>query len=186
MPASCRGRQREGGDEERPIGGDAASIVGTEHDLEAQMDRREIVRSALAISAGLIGATLGTKATADAAPAGVPKVVYHLSDVDKAAFVLGNIRNHIDGMGGPDNVTIALVVHGPALRSFRANPVNDAIAPGLERLRSNGVAFHACIHTMRGMKLALDDLLPGFAVAEKGGVVKLTELQQDGWLYLRP
>jgi len=39
---------------------------------------------------------------------------------------------------------------------------------------------------MRGMKISLDDLLPGFEVADKGGVVKLAELQADGWRYLRP
>ena len=37
------------------------------------------------------------------------KVVYHLNDLDKVAFVLGNIQNHFDGVGGPDHVTIALV-----------------------------------------------------------------------------
>jgi intracellular sulfur oxidation DsrE/DsrF family protein len=39
---------------------------------------------------------------------------------------------------------------------------------------------------MNGMKITLPDLQPGFGVAEKGGVVKLAELQADGWLYLRP
>jgi uncharacterized protein len=32
----------------------------------------------------------------------------------------------------------------------------------------------------------LKDLLPGFAVAEKGGVVKLAEFQAQGYAYLRP
>jgi hypothetical protein len=40
------------------------------------------------------------------------KVVYHLSDLDKVSFVLGNIQNHFDGVDGPDHVTIALVIHG--------------------------------------------------------------------------
>ena len=35
-------------------------------------------------------------------------------------FVLGNIRNHFVGVGGPDKVTIALVAHGPALKAFQA------------------------------------------------------------------
>lgn len=151
------------------------------------MDRRDLVKSALAAGAALAGTALGSSAEA-ASPtaAGVPRVVYHLSDVDKSAFVLGNIRNHIDGMGGPNHVTVALVVHGLALRSFRAADHNDAIAPAFDSLRREGVAFHACVHTMEGMKLTLEDLLPGFVVAEKGGVVKLAELQAAGWLYLRP
>ena len=50
------------------------------------------------------------------------KVVYHLSDLDKVRFVLGNIQNHLDGAGGP--ITIALVVHGPALRAFQTKEAN--------------------------------------------------------------
>ena len=47
-----------------------------------------------------------------------------LNDLDKVNFVLGNIQNHFDGVGGPDNV-IALVTHGQALKAFHpasANP----------------------------------------------------------------
>ena len=104
----------------------------------------------------------------------------------KAGFVLGNLRNHVDGMGGPEGVKLAVVVHGPALRAFRADSGNEDFKARFGRLVQEGVAFHACRHTMDGMKLGLSDLLPGFAVAEKGGVVLLAELQSEGWLYLRP
>ena len=39
---------------------------------------------------------------------------------------------------------------------------------------------------MEWLKIALADLPRGFEVAEKGGVVKLVELQQKGFAYLRP
>ena len=32
-------------------------------------------------------------------PAAKPKVVYHLNDVETVDFVLGNIQNHLDGVG---------------------------------------------------------------------------------------
>ena len=48
------------------------------------------------------------------------KVVYHLADLDKVAFVLGNIQNQSRAWAGPDKVSIALVIHGPALRAFHA------------------------------------------------------------------
>jgi uncharacterized protein len=51
-----------------------------------------------------------------------------LADLDKVHFVLGNMQNHIDGVGGPDKVTIALVVHGPAPRAFHAESANWHIA----------------------------------------------------------
>ena len=34
--------------------------------------------------------------------------------------------------------------------------------------------------------MALGDLLPGFWVADKGGVVRIAELQSQGYLSLRP
>jgi intracellular sulfur oxidation DsrE/DsrF family protein len=45
-------------------------------------------------------------------------VVYHVSEAERVAFVLNNIQNHIDGVGGPENVKIVLVVHGPAVTAF--------------------------------------------------------------------
>jgi uncharacterized protein len=55
-------------------------------------------------------------------------VVYHLSDLDKVGFVMGNIQNHLDGVGGPDHVTIALVVHGQALQAFYAASANPDLS----------------------------------------------------------
>jgi len=39
---------------------------------------------------------------------------------------------------------------------------------------------------MRAPKITLGDLLPGFVIAEKGGVARIAELQSRGSLYLRP
>jgi uncharacterized protein len=39
---------------------------------------------------------------------------------------------------------------------------------------------------MRAQNVTLEDLLPGFVVADKGGVVRLAQLQADGYAYLRP
>ncbi|MGB6731220.1 MAG: hypothetical protein WBE84_08675 [Xanthobacteraceae bacterium] len=114
------------------------------------------------------------------------KVVYHLADLDKVGFVLGNIRNHFDGMGGPQHVTIALVIHGPALRAFHIDGAAPATAHDVEELQKAGLGLNACIHTMEGQHVTLKDLLPGVVVAEKGGVVKLAQLQAQGYAYLRP
>jgi uncharacterized protein len=101
-------------------------------------------------------------------------------------FVLGNIQNHIDGVGGPDNVTIALVVHGPALRAFHAEQANWDIAHRIGLFSKAGMQLAACANTMIAQNVTLKDLLPGFISADKGGVVRLAELQSQGYLYLRP
>ena len=114
------------------------------------------------------------------------KVVYHLSDADKVSFVLGNIQNHLDGVGGPDHVTIALVIHGPPLRAFHAASANPDITRRVGQFSRGGFELAACGNTMKSQNVALKDLLPGFVSADRGGVVRIAELQSQGYLYLRP
>ena len=149
------------------------------------MLRRNILTAALGTAGAIFGIATST-ARANAATPDKSKVVYHLDDLDKVAFVLGNIRNHYDGMGGADKVTIALVVHGPALKAFHADSANPDVVKRTGDFSKVGLALHACGNTMRAQKVTLKDLLPGFVSAEQGGVVRLAELQSHGYVYLRP
>jgi uncharacterized protein len=149
------------------------------------MHRRNILWAAFsAIGAGF--AASRASAATDATPRARLKVVYHLSDLDKVNFVLGNIQNHFDGVGGPDNVTIALVVHGQALRAFHQAQANPDITRRVGAFSKAGLELAACGNTMKSQKITLQDLLPGFVSADKGGVVRIAELQSQGYLYLRP
>jgi intracellular sulfur oxidation DsrE/DsrF family protein len=127
---------------------------------------------------------LGFAAPAVAEEARARRVVYHVSDVDKAAFALANMRNH--RAGGPQPLELAAVVHGPALGVFLAGADNDGLKREFAALRAAGDMFYACANTLAAHRWTLDDLLPGFALADKGGVVKLADLQAQGWVYLRP
>ena len=150
----------------------------------SRKSRRELLAAALAGTGG-IAAT--TAARAQTAPdKDKAKVVYHLADLDKVAFVLGNIDNHLAGVGGPEKVTIELVIHGPALRAFHASAATPDTAHRLASLIKAQVKPAACIHTMDGQHVTLKDLLPGFSIAERGGVVRIAELQAQGYVYLRP
>jgi intracellular sulfur oxidation DsrE/DsrF family protein len=149
------------------------------------MNRRDMLTGAFKVACVTPPITVLAVERAAAATAEFGKVVYHLSDLDKVDFVFGNIRNHYIGMGGPDHVAIALVVHGPALQAFHLEGAPDT-AKKFEELRNSGLQPAACINTMRAQNVTLKDLLPGFTVAEKGGVVRLAELQSQGYAYLRP
>src|SRR5215831_7909075 len=150
--------------------------------MSPTVHRRNLFASALAG----VGAFLATRAQAAPVTPDRAKVVYHLCDLDKVHFVLGNIKNHFDGMGGPDKVTIALVVHGPALKAFRSTDAAGDVSKRTDELLKSGLQMHACGNTMRALNLTLKDLLPGFVVADKGGVVRIAELQSQGFIYLRP
>lgn len=143
------------------------------------MNRRGFFGSALA-AIGL------APVASSAAASDKSKVVYHLADLDRVNFVLGNIRNHYDGVGGPQNVTIALVVHGPALKAFQKTAANPDLTKRVADFSQTGLDLQACGNTMKGMSVKLDDLLPGFVSAEQGGVVRIAELQAAGYVYLRP
>jgi intracellular sulfur oxidation DsrE/DsrF family protein len=150
------------------------------------MYRRNILWGALSAFGMALTTSRASAASEADPPPGKLKVVYHLADIDKVHFVLGNIQNHIDGVGGPDNVTVALVVHGPALRAFHAESANWDIAHRVGQFSKVGIELAACGNTMKAQNVTLKDLLPGFVGAEKGGVVRLAELQSQGYLYLRP
>ena len=114
------------------------------------------------------------------------KVVYHLADEDKAGFVLNNIRNHIDGMGGPDKVQIVLVMHGPVVKSFGDIDAVDRVRNDVKALQADGVEVDVCANSLKAFNLKLNELLPGLVEASASGVVRIAELQSQGYLYIRP
>ena len=149
------------------------------------MHRRSLLWGVLSAAGGAFAASRAQAATETPAT-GKLKVVYHLNDLDKVNFVLGNIDNHFAGMGGPDKVTIALVVHGPALKAFHAAAARTEVRQRLTRFINAGLLAHVCGNTLKAQNISVNDLLPGFTVAERGGVVLLAELQAKGFAYLKP
>jgi intracellular sulfur oxidation DsrE/DsrF family protein len=149
------------------------------------MQRRSLLVATFGTAGALFSAAFGA-ARANAATADDSKVVYHLDDLDKVDFVLGNIKNHFNGMGGPDKVKIELVIHGPALKAFHAKTADADLTKRAGEMSKAGLQLNACINTMHAQDVALKDLLPGFIVADKGGVVRIAQLQAQGYVYLRP
>lgn len=138
------------------------------------------------LAGGAAASVLPVSASALTPVRPVQKVVYHLSEPTRVNFVMGNIKNHIAGKGGPDKVKIVLVIHGPALESFVSSKANPDMKRQIESRVGDGVSFIACGNTMAAQKLALIDMPDGFEIAEEGGVVRIADLQADGYLYIRP
>src|SRR5262245_34896406 len=92
------------------------------------------------------------------------RIVYQLDDpgADKAKFVLGNIRNHIAGVGGWQNIeALELVVFGPGLKSFVTASMDPDVRRSLETLQSQGMVFGACGNTMKNFSITLEELPSG-------------------------
>ena len=117
------------------------------------------------------------------------RILYQLDDpgVDKARFVLNNIANHVKGVGGWQNVeALELVVFGPALKHFVTKDIDREVRQALEALQMQGLVFGACGNTMKGMNVTLEQLASGAKALPRGGVVRVMELQEQGFSYIRP
>src|SRR6185312_11376664 len=112
------------------------------------MNRRNILWSTISALGAAFAASRAKAATEKAATESTKsdklKVVYHLADADKVNFVLGNIQNHIDGVGGPDHITLALVIHGPALKAFHWAQANPDVSGRISNFAKDGVELAAC------------------------------------------
>jgi len=114
------------------------------------------------------------------------KAVYHLADEDKVSFVLNNMRNHIEGVGGPQNVQLVLVMHGQVVKAFADIDAVDKVRNSVKALQADGVEVDVCANSLKVNKLAMSDMLPGLVEASAGGVVRIAELQSQGYVYIRP
>jgi intracellular sulfur oxidation DsrE/DsrF family protein len=116
------------------------------------------------------------------------KIVYHLSEpgADKAKFVLTNMKNHAEGVGWKNIAAMELVAHGPAVKTFVSEGMDPDLRGMIDKLVADGMTLTICGNTMTKMNLPKDQLVTGCSIATKGGVVRLMELQEQGYTYIRP
>ena len=110
-------------------------------------------------------------------------VVFHISTGDGFAqkLILNNAQNLLN-FYGPDKVVIEVVAYGPGLRTLFKESTNSK---RIQRMSDQGITFSACANTMKAMGRATPSLNK-VAKIVPGGVVRLTELQEAGWTYIRP
>lgn len=116
------------------------------------------------------------------------KVVYHMNygDNHRIAETMVNISNHLSEVGD-ERVDIKVVVHGKAIEYFLAAAEDEAKQITLDSLRLRDVQFIICGNSLDGYKVTYEDLYE----VEKDDVVKaglpaIVDLQQKGYIYVRP
>jgi uncharacterized protein len=103
-------------------------------------------------------------------------------------MVLNNATNVIEHYRGKgEDVDVEIVAYGPGMHMLRADtsPVQDRI----KRLKEMGkVQFSACNNTKQNMEKTEGHAIPILpeATIVPAGVVRLMELQEQGWSYVRP
>jgi len=127
---------------------------------------------------------------AASAPRSQHKVAIQVSQNDKGAMdlALNNARNIIDYYKGKgETVALEIVTYGPGLHMLRdTSPVKDRIAP--MALENPNLTFIACGNTQANQSKAEGKpvVLLSEAKVMPSGVVRLMELQKQGYAYIRP
>ena len=119
------------------------------------------------------------------------KVAVHLDDNDPARMnmVLNNVQNlysYYEEIG--DTTEVEVVAYGPGLNMLidDQSPVKDRIMSMSET--TDKLTFSACENTMNGITKKTGKkpvLIPGIKTTPSG-VVRLIELQEAGFAYVRP
>ena len=126
-----------------------------------------------------------------AAPTATHKVAIQVNQNDKAVMdlALNNAKNIIDYYKEKgETVAIEIVTYGPGLHMLRADtsPVKERIAP--MSLENPNLVFIACGNTQANQSRAEGKPISLISEAKvtPSGVVRLMELQKQGYAYIRP
>jgi hypothetical protein len=118
---------------------------------------------------------------------GKHKVFFHLTDGDPAKVnaALTNVQNLVDVVGWANIEALELVVHGPGLRAFLVKGIDPDVKAKVEALLTGGLRVDACQITMRRQSIKPEELIEGLTPIPSG-VVRVMELQERGYAYIRP
>ena len=152
--------------------------------------RSNLVKTAALVGVMMGSALLGTVAAGEKVGGQTPgpkhRVVIQVSDDNPKVhkLALNNAQNLQQALGA-DNVAVEIVAYGPGL-SIMTDKNPDSMR--VTQLSMMGITFSACGNTMKKVTKATGKepkLIDGVRVVP-AGVLRVIELQQQGWSYVRP
>jgi len=137
--------------------------------------------------AALLAASLAPTVMAqEEKPFAEAKFVLQISDMDpdKQTLVL-NVAGNIMKAYGQDKADVEIVAFGPGLRLLFAENSN---AGRIDSLVDSGVRFSACKNTIANMTNTLGSApeINPHAKTDKGGIWRIKELTDQGYLLVKP
>jgi intracellular sulfur oxidation DsrE/DsrF family protein len=149
--------------------------------------------SASLMSAGVADHTKAHKSTKALHSAKAHRMVIQVNQNDPAVMnlALNNATNVIDYYRAKgESLDVDVVTYGPGLHMLRADtsPVQDRIKHLKDYAFPNKIQFSACNNTKEGMEKKEGHPISVLseAVVVPSGVVRVMELQEKGWSYIRP
>lgn len=129
------------------------------------------------------------------------KVVYHINDEGQQDHVqaMRFIQNHINAVG-EEKIDLKVVMHGDGLamimypesigevKVFKTGSADDNVQARIDGLKDQGVQFLVCENTVTGREVDPFDHLHNVDEEDivPSGVATLSELQLQGYTYIRP
>lgn len=121
------------------------------------------------------------------------KVVYHINNINSATGALRNVKNHLNAVGD-ENLDIIVVTHSSGAfalvdgamgktdkKTGKVYDFRDMIAT----LANRGVKFQICANTIKGKKIDKSKINENAEIVPSG-VAQIADLEQKGYLYIKP
>ena len=143
----------------------------------------------------LVALAVGLLAASGAVAEGAKphRIAIHVDQNDPAVMnmALNNAKNVIEYYRAKnEDVEVEIVAYGPGLHMLRedTSPVKDRIKQMKDVSFPSKIAFSACNNTKQGMEKREGhpiSIIPQATIVP-AGVVRLMELQEQGWSYVHP
>ncbi len=121
------------------------------------------------------------------------KVVYHVNDINKATGAFRNAKNHLNAVG-EKNINMTIVTHSTGAFALvdgsmgKKNPKTGKVydfGDQIASLANRGVRFQICANTIRGKKIDKNKINVNAEIVPSG-VAQIADLEQQGYLYIKP
>ena len=115
------------------------------------------------------------------------KVVYHVNNINKAFGALRNVKNHLNALGDK-NANIIVVTHSSGaftLVDGAQDKRGRSFESTVQQLSNRGVRFEICANTIRGKKIDKNKINLNAHITPSG-VARVADLQQQGYIYVKP
>jgi len=109
------------------------------------------------------------------------RVVFHLTEIERANLALNNVRNLLAELG-EDQVDAEVVTNSEGVKALlKAGPGAERI----DELSAKGVRFVLCSKSLKAMGLEKAEFVT-IAEVVPSGTGELVKKQAEGWAYVRP
>jgi hypothetical protein len=113
------------------------------------------------------------------------------NDADVMNLALNNAKNVLEHYrANNEDVEVEIIAYGPGLHMLRTDtsPVKDRIKQMSEANSASKIVFSACNNTKQGMEKREGHaitIIPQATIVPSG-VVRIMQLQEQGWSYVKP